>query len=81
MKELTYAQTVERSLMKRFRKDIWSKFIVALKRYQLVEEGEKTTCSQCSLHDFCVPYPNCFCYIPGYENKNTRYVLENGNTD
>lgn len=50
-------------------------------RHQLVEEGEKTTCSQCSLHDFCVPYPNCFCYIPGYENKNTRYVLENGNTD
>lgn len=41
MKELTYAQSVERSLMKRFRKDIWSKFILALKRYELVGEGDK----------------------------------------
>ena len=27
--------------MKRFRKEIWTKFILALKRYNLVEEGDK----------------------------------------
>ena len=41
MKELTKAQQVERSLMKRFRKEIWTKFVLALKRYELVEEGDK----------------------------------------
>lgn len=42
MKEnLTKAQLVERSLQKRFRKTIWARFIVALKRYKLVEEGDK----------------------------------------
>lgn len=40
-KVLTKAQLVERSLMKRFRKSIWAKFILALKRYNLVEEGDK----------------------------------------
>ena len=40
-KVLTKAQLVERSLMKRFRKSIWAKFIVALKRYNLVEDGDK----------------------------------------
>ncbi len=41
MKELTKAQQVERSLMKRFRKEIWTKFVLALKRYELVEDGDK----------------------------------------
>ena len=41
MKELTKAQFVERSLMKRFRKGIWTKFVLALKRYELVEAGDK----------------------------------------
>lgn len=40
-KVLKKAQLVERSLMKRFRKSIWAKFIVALKRYNLVEDGDK----------------------------------------
>ena len=41
MKELSKAQMVERSLMKRFRKEIWTKFILALKRYELVQDGDK----------------------------------------
>ena len=40
-KTLSKAQLVERSLMKKFRKSIWTKFILALKRYNLVEEGDK----------------------------------------
>ena len=41
MKELTRAQEIERSINKRFRKGIWTKFILALKRYNLVQEGDK----------------------------------------
>lgn len=41
MKTLTKAQEVERSLMKRFRKSIWTKFVLALKRYNLVEDGDR----------------------------------------
>lgn len=41
MKQLTYVQKVEQSINKRFRKSIWTKFILALKRYNLVEEGDK----------------------------------------
>lgn len=40
-KALSKAQLVERSLMKKFRKSIWTKFILALKRYNLVEKGDK----------------------------------------
>ncbi len=40
-KSLSKAQLIERSLMKKFRKSIWTKFILALKRYNLVEEGDK----------------------------------------
>ena len=32
---------VERSIIKKFRKDIWSKFISGIKQYELVQEGDK----------------------------------------
>lgn len=32
---------IERSIVKRYRKNIWSKFIKAVKQYNLVEEGDK----------------------------------------
>ena len=41
MKVLTVAQKVEQSLNKKFRQGIWTKFVLALKRYNLVEEGDK----------------------------------------
>jgi len=34
-------QEIERSLTKRFRKDIWSKFIKGIKTFELIEEGDK----------------------------------------
>lgn len=34
-------EEIERSLIKRYRKGIWSKFIKAIKDYNLVEEGDK----------------------------------------
>ena len=38
-KELSRAAALERSLIKRFRKELWKPFIVAVQRYRLVEEG------------------------------------------
>ena len=32
---------IERSIVKTYRKHIWSKFIKAIKDYQLIEEGDK----------------------------------------
>ena len=40
-KELEKFQLVERSIYKRFRKDIWSPYIKAVKRYQLIEAGDR----------------------------------------
>jgi tRNA(Ile)-lysidine synthase TilS/MesJ len=34
-------EEIERSIIKKFRKQIWKNFITALKNYQLVEEGDK----------------------------------------
>lgn len=34
-------QEIERSLVKRYRKTVWSKFIKAIKQYNLVEEGDR----------------------------------------
>ena len=41
MKELTPAQSVERSIIKRYRKSIWNPFIKACKDYRLIEAGDR----------------------------------------
>lgn len=40
-KELTECELVERSIITKFRKGIWTKFLQAVKRYKLIEEGDK----------------------------------------
>ena len=40
-KELEYHQKVERSISKKYRDEIWRPFIAAVKRYELVSEGDK----------------------------------------
>ena len=32
---------IERSIIKRFRKEIWAKFVKAVKDYKLINEGDK----------------------------------------
>ena len=34
-------EEIERSIVKRYRKPIWTKFIKAVKQYNLIEEGDK----------------------------------------
>lgn len=40
-KILTKSEQVQRSIITKFRKPIWSKFLQAIKQYSLVEEGDK----------------------------------------
>ncbi len=40
-KELTPCGQIERSIITKFRKGIWTKFLQAVKRYKLIEEGDK----------------------------------------
>lgn len=40
-RELEFYQKVERSITKKYRKEIWTPFIAALKRYELINAGDK----------------------------------------
>ena len=40
-KELTDLQKIERSIITKFRKGIWSRFLEGVKKYNLIEEGDK----------------------------------------
>jgi tRNA(Ile)-lysidine synthase TilS/MesJ len=40
-RELETYQLIERSIIKKYRKTIWNPFIAAVKRYELVQEGDK----------------------------------------
>ena len=40
-RELTACERIERSIIKRFRKELWKPFIVAVKRYELIAEGDR----------------------------------------
>lgn len=40
-RELTIQETAERSLIKTYRKSLWNPFIAAVKRYELVEPGDR----------------------------------------
>ncbi len=39
--ELDACQRIERSINKRFRKELWSPFVAAVKRYQLIQESDR----------------------------------------
>lgn len=40
-RELEPYQLIERSIIKRFRKEIWNPFIRAVKQYELIQEKDK----------------------------------------
>lgn len=40
-RELTEWQSVERSITKKYRKEIWSEFIRAVRQYELIKEGDR----------------------------------------
>lgn len=92
MKELTEAEKIEQSINKKFRKAIWSKFILALKRYNLVEDGDKiAVCISggkdsmllAKLMQMLQKYSETkfnlifLCMDPGYSMENRRKIEDN----
>lgn len=91
-KELSSAETIERSINKKFRKTIWNPFITSVKRYNLIEENDRiAVCISggkdsallaklmqmlCKYSDF----PFSLEYIvmdPGYIPENRKKIEEN----
>ncbi len=40
-RELTQCQLIERSIQKKYRKELWRPFTEAIKKYELIKEGDK----------------------------------------
>lgn len=91
-RELEPHQLIERSIIKRFRKDIWNPFILAVKKYQLIQADDKIAvcisggkdsmlCAklmqQLQKHSD-VPFELVFLVMdPGYNEENRRKIMEN----
>ena len=91
-RELDTQQLAERSLIKKYRKELWNPFIAAVKRYELIQRGDKiAVCISGGkdswllamlmkhLQPFSeVPFELEFiCMDPGYSPENRRQIEEN----
>lgn len=83
---------IERSIIKRYRKEIWAKFVKACKEYELINEGDKVmVCISGGKDSFllakCVEelqkhggvkfYAFYVCMNPGYNDANKEMILNN----
>lgn len=91
-RELELYQLIERSIIKRFRKEIWNPFILAVKQYELIKENDKIAvcisggkdsmlCAklmhQLQRHSD-VPFELVFLVMdPGYNTENRKKIEEN----
>lgn len=90
--ELTPCQIAERSLIKKYRKVLWNPFIAAIKRYALVERGDRIAVCISGGKDSMVlaklmqelqrhtqnPFELVFLSMdPGYNEENRRLLEEN----
>ena len=85
-------QQIERSIIKKFRRELWNPFIAAVKRYKLVEEGDRiAVCisggkdsmlmaklmQELSRHSD-VPFETVFLVMdPGYSARNREKIEQN----
>ena len=91
-RELEIHQLAERSLIKKYRKELWNPFIAAIKRYELIQSGDRiAVCISGGkdswllamlmkhLQPFSeVPFELEFiCMDPGYSPENRRRIEEN----
>lgn len=91
-RELEFYQKVERSIIKKYRKQLWAPFIDAVKRYELVQSGDKiAVCISGGkdsmlmaklfqeLHRISdVPFELIFlCMDPGYNEINRAKIEQN----
>ena len=85
-------QEIERSIIKKYRKDIWSKFVKAVKEYELIKENDRVmVCISGGKDSFllakCIQELKRHSEIsfdayyvvmnPGYTEKNRNAILEN----
>lgn len=83
---------VEKSIIKKFRKDIWSRFVKAVKEYELIEENDKimvcisggkdsfllAKCMQELKRHGKFKYDVCYVVMnPGYADRNRELILKN----
>lgn len=91
-RQLETYQKIERSIIKKFRKQLWTPFIVAVKRYELIQAGDKiAVCISGGkdsmlmakllqmLHEHSdVPFELTFlCMDPGYNAENRAKIEYN----
>ena len=90
-RELTKCQLIERSVSKKYRKEIWNPFIAAVKRYALIEPGDRiAVCVSGGKDSFLcavlmrmlqrfseVPFELVFLAMdPGYKPENRQKIKE-----
>jgi len=91
-RELSKAQIIERSLIKKYREELWNPFIAAVKRYELINEGDKVAVCISGGKDSMlmaklmqqlgrvseVPFDMVFiCMDPGYNEENRKQIEKN----
>lgn len=91
-RELTRCQLVERSMIKKYRKELWNPFILAVKRYELVQEGDKIAVCISGGKDSMllaklmqqlqkvsiVPFEAVYLVMdPGYSPANRQKIIDN----
>ena len=89
---LTPCQLIERSIHKKYRKEIWNPFIAAVKRYALIQPGDRIAVCVSGGKDSMllakvmqlyqrlddVPFELAFLTMdPGYSRENRRKIEEN----
>ena len=91
-KELSECALIERSIITKFRKGIWTKFLQAVKQYKLIEEGDKIAvcisggkdsmllakCVQELLRHSDITFSAEYIVMnPGYNGENAALIEEN----
>ncbi len=91
-RELSFAQLVERSIIKTYRKEIWNPFVEGCKEYRLISEGDRiAVCisggkdsvllAVCMKHLQRISDVNFelkfICMDPGYNEANRKQIEEN----
>ena len=91
-RELSYAESVERSIIKKYRKELWNPFTYAVNRYELIKEGDRIAVCVSGGKDSMLlaklmqelnrhsAYPFEVKYLvmdPGYNGENRRKIEEN----
>lgn len=91
-RELSRCQLIERSIQKKYRKELWNPFILAVKRYELVNEGDKIAVCISGGKDSMllaklmqqlqrvsiVPFHAVYLVMdPGYAPENRQKIIDN----